>query len=252
MNRFFFVIILFLILGSCRTPKPSKIVYFESRVVESTAEVKPDTSILNIIVPYKEVLEKEMNRKLAFSEFAIEKSKPDGSLNRLTADLTFMAADKYLKDNHQKSLDFALLNHGGLRKSLPKGEINVGNIYELMPFDNMISVVELSGETVQELFDFLAMNNDGHPISNASFEINSKSAQNIIIADEKFDKNRTYLVATNDYLLGGNDGMLFFTKSLRIINTQILVRDAFLNNISGLNLNLYKNTSDNQRVKFVK
>ena len=252
MNRIFFVIILFLIFGSCRSPKPSKIVYFESRLVESTAEVKPDTSILNIIVPYKEVLEKEMNRKLAFSEFAIEKSKPDGALNRLTADMTFVAAEKYLKVNHQLTLDFALLNHGGLRKSLPKGDINVGNIYELMPFDNMISVVELNGETVIELFDFLAKNNDGHPISNVRFDIIDNKAENIVIGGQVFDKNRNYFVATNDYLLGGNDGMLFFTKSLRIINTQILVRDAFLNNISGLNLNLYKNTSDNQRIRLVK
>ncbi len=242
----------FLIIGSsCRTPRQYEVVYFESRIVESTVGVKPDTSVLNIILPFKQVLEKEMTKKIAFSEFAIEKSKPDGALNRLTADLIFMAASSFLEDNHALSLDFALLNHGGLRKSLPKGDINVGNIYELMPFDNMVSVVELDGETVKELFDFLAEKNDGHPISNASFNINNGSPEKITIANQSFDKNKTYLVATNDYLLSGNDGMLFFTKSLKIVNTNIMVRDAFLQNIGKVNLNLYKNSADNQRVRLV-
>lgn len=243
------IFVLLFILASCRTPRPSEVVYFESLVMEAVGDIKPDTAIEIVIFPYKQVLEKEMTKELAFSEFAIEKSIPDGPLNRLTADLIFMSAREFLTMNDSLKLDFALLNYGGLRNSLPKGEITVGDIYELMPFDNMIGIAELDAETVKELFGFLAQHNDGHPIANASFEIEKGKAINILIAGDSLDKNRTYFVATNDYLLSGNDGMLFFSKSLKIINTNIMVRTAFLENIGKLNLNLYKNTLENQRLK---
>lgn len=243
------IFVLLFILASCRTPRHSEVVYFESLVMEAVGDIKPDTAIEVVIFPYKQVLEKEMTKKLAFSEFAIEKSIPDGSLNRLTADLIFMSAREFLTMNDSLKLDFALLNYGGLRNSLPKGEITVGDIYELMPFDNMIGIAELDAETVKELFGFLAQHNDGHPIANASFEIENEKAINILIAGESLDDNRTYLVATNDYLLSGNDGMLFFAKSLKIINTNIMVRTAILDNIGKFNLNLYKNTLENQRLK---
>lgn len=243
------IFVLLFILASCRTPRPSEVVYFESLVMEAVGDIKPDTAIEIVIFPYKQVLEKEMTKKLAFSEFAIEKSIPDGPLNRLTADLIFMSAREFLTMNDSLKLDFALLNYGGLRNSLPKGEITVGDIYELMPFDNMIGIAELDAKTVKELFDFLAEHEDGHPIANASFDIAQKKAFNILINDEPLDDHRTYLIATNDYLLSGNDGMLFFTRSLKIINTNIMVRTAFLENIGKINLNLYKNTLENRKIK---
>lgn len=238
----FQILVLLFIFSSCRTPRPTELVYFESRSIESIADIMPDTAIETVIFPYKQVLEKEMTKRLAFSEYAIEKSKPDGPLNRLTADLIFISAQDFLMKNDSLKLDFALLNHGGLRKSLPKGEITVGDIYELMPFDNMIGIAELDAKTVKELFDFLAKYEDGHPIANARFDIAQKKAFNILINDKPFEENRTYLIATNDYLLSGNDGMLFFTRSLKIINTNIMVRTAFLENIGRVNLNLYNNT----------
>lgn len=243
------IFVLLFILASCRAPRPTEIVYFESRVMESVGDIKADTAIETVIFPYKQVLEKEMTKKLAFSEFAIEKSIPDGALNRLTADMIFMSAQEFLTTNDSLKLDFALLNYGGLRKALPKGEITVGDIYELMPFDNMIGIAELEVETVKELFAFLAEHNDGHPVANVNFEIEQNKALNILIAGESLDENRTYLVATNDYLLSGNDGMLFFAKSLKVINTNIMVRSAFMENIGKLNLNLYRNTNDNQQIK---
>ncbi|MDZ7614651.1 MAG: 5'-nucleotidase C-terminal domain-containing protein [Flavobacteriaceae bacterium] len=39
-----------------------------------------------------------------------------------------------------------MFNFGGIRQSIPKGDIKVIDVFQLMPFENMLVVAELSGE----------------------------------------------------------------------------------------------------------
>lgn len=250
MKRFFIIsFLLSIVFVGCRPTKTITEISLESIPVVPSETLTPDTSIVNLIAPYKQIVDKEMTKKIAFSEFTIEKGIPDGSLNQLIADIIFYATNKYASENHVDSVDIALLNHGGLRKSLPKGDITTGNVYELMPFDNAIAIVTLSGETMNELFQFLASKNEGHPIANCSFAISSKKAENILINNKPLDLKRTYRVATNDYLISGNDGMVFFTKALKTDVISILVRDAIIQNISHFDLNAYKSDLLPNRIK---
>ena len=97
------------------------------------------TKAKEMINPYKEKLEAEMNEVLIISaeEFPKERGKPETNLGNLITDLCFNhAAWKLYQDSIIDKPDFCLLNFGGLRTSLPKGEITKGKIYELMPFEN--------------------------------------------------------------------------------------------------------------------
>lgn len=250
MKRFFIINLFFsMVIWGCRHTKTITEITLESIPVVPSETLTPDTSIVNMIAPYKLIVDKEMTKKIAFTEFAIEKGIPDGSLNQLIADLILYASNKYASENHMDSVDIALLNHGGLRKSLPKGDITTGNVYELMPFDNAIAIVTLSGETMNELFQFLASKNEGHPIANCSFTISNKIATDIRINNKPIDLKKTYRVATNDYLISGNDGMIFFTKALKTEVISILVRDAIIQNISHFDLNAYKSGLSPNRIK---
>ncbi len=238
--KLFFSFALLIALFSCKTPKTIVETNFKSIAVLPSSTLLPDTSIINRIAPYKEIIDKEMTKKVAFSEQAIDKDIPEGPLNQLIADNVFTETSKYLKSNNSDDIDMVLLNHGGLRKSLPKGDITIGNIFELMPFDNTIAVVTFSGETMHELFDFLASKNEGHPISNASFTARNKKAENISINNKPIDLTKTYRVATSDYLTDGNDGMIFFKKAIKTELLPILIRDAIIHQLPNANLNMYK------------
>ncbi len=239
-NKTPFVLILLAFLLSCTTPKTILEPTLESISVLPSINLTPDTSIINYIKPYKQIIDKEMQKKIAFSEFEIDTEVPDGPLNQIVADNVFTETTIYVKNNNLEPIDMVLLNYGGLRKSLPKGDITVGNVFELMPFDNTIAIATFTGETMNELFTFLAAKNEGHPISNTSFTINNKIAENIIVNGKKLDLSKTYRVATSDYLIGCNDGMLFFKKAIKIELLPILVRDAIIHQIPNVNLNLYK------------
>ena len=57
--------------------------------------------------------------------------------------------------------DFALTNTLGIRDSIPAGPVSIDQIYNVFPFDNSITTLQLSGREVRELFDFVARRSSG-------------------------------------------------------------------------------------------
>jgi 2',3'-cyclic-nucleotide 2'-phosphodiesterase (5'-nucleotidase family) len=148
--------------------------------------------------------------------------------------LTNWFADALL-DEAQKlvvdSLDFAIQNYGGIRIPVfSKGDITVNKIYELMPFDNTMFIIELNGETVQMLFDKMA-ENGGWPVSrNVYFEIAYGKAKNVKIKNIPIDKNKIYYAAIPDYIAQGGDNINFL-KELKTYKTDALIRDMLINHV---------------------
>src|SRR5688572_22906602 len=101
---------------------------------------KDDSTINAIILPYKEKVDADMNKVIGYSEVAMPKlrDQPETLLGNFVADCAFETAQSL-----DKEVDFCVLNNGGLRSSLPMGDITIRNVYELMPFDNEIVVVSM-------------------------------------------------------------------------------------------------------------
>lgn len=201
---------------------------YSSIKVDSANAGAPDATIVKYIDKYRLEIQKDMNVTLAVSTQAIEADKPEGALNDLVADAVFEVGKLHYKPTDGKNIDFCLLNYGGLRKSLPKGNILIGNVFELMPFDNKISVITLKGEQVAELFDFLAKKIEGHPVANCRLVVDQNQATQITIGGVPLDITKTYKVVTNDYLSGGNDGMYFFKQAIAVESVDYLIRDAII------------------------
>jgi len=86
--------------------------------------------MLAMIAPYKKKLDLDMDSVVAFSNKEYFKKKPNGSLNNLICDMVFDVVVKRYKKSEFKP-DFCLLNYGGLRQPLPKGEITKLCLYYL-------------------------------------------------------------------------------------------------------------------------
>ena len=190
-----------------------------------------------IISPYRAELASKMNEVINTSLIDMEVGAPEGLLGNFVSDLTYIKA-KEISDRH---VDFCLLNNGGLRTSLPKGEITRGKIFELMPFENEIVIVELSGENMIDLIDYIKtkslMTNSrkaGVPVSGLRMVISHDKVLDVKIGTFAFDKSKSYRVATSDYLSNGGDHMDFFLDPISIENTGIKLRDAILKHITNL------------------
>jgi 2',3'-cyclic-nucleotide 2'-phosphodiesterase (5'-nucleotidase family) len=216
-----------LLLAACSAP--AKLIKQESVLINVNANdsTKEDAAVKQLIEPYKQDLDKEMSEVLIISETVFEKAQPEGALGNLVADIVLEKANELYRPDDFKYADFCLLNNGGLRVSLPQGEITRGKIFELMPFENEIVIVTLSGEKVAELIQYIIAIG-GQPVSGLQLKNFNQPNMQALIKGVSFDKNKTYKVATSDYLSSGGDKMDFFKTPIKIETTGYKIRDAII------------------------
>ncbi len=209
------------LLTSCKTWRD---ITFQTRVYPVEDTIQPAAAIDSLILPYKRQLDTKMNTVIGQSAMVMEKGKPESLLGNWFADVMYEKAKEHFSD----SLDFAFQNYGGIRiPSLPKGNINIGKIYELMPFENYLVVIELDSATVQALCDMIAARN-GAPVSrHIRFGIANKKAVDIRINGAPLRNNRTYKVVLNNYIANGGD-KCDFLKDKKRTELGILLRDAII------------------------
>ncbi len=177
------------------------------------------------IAPYKVQVSKIMDEVLAVSEQAMMKGYPEGLLGNFTADAVLKKAKEYCKDSC--TVDICLLNNGGLRNPLPKGNITLGNIFLLMPFDNEMVLLTINGGDVKELLDFIA-NKGGMPVAGMRMKIKNAMADEVMIGGKPFDITKSYTIVTSDYLANSGDNMTFFANATRKITIGKKLRDAII------------------------
>jgi 2',3'-cyclic-nucleotide 2'-phosphodiesterase (5'-nucleotidase family) len=187
----------------------------------------PDGEISAAVAPWKQQMDSAMNRVICTSGHAMEKGVPESELGNLVADACFEVFRRQYRPRDANTSIFCVLNNGGLRSSLPAGTILLRHIYELMPFENELVVVKLTGVSVMSLFDYIA-DRGGVPVSNLKMSLSDNLFQSVYIGGRPFVDSLEYEVLTSDYLAGGGDQMVIFKDATGYEKTGIKVRDAII------------------------
>jgi len=225
---------------SCKTAFVSTEVNTQNLAVVDNA-IPLDSQLVMLYLPYKNILEKDMGRVISFSENDLVKGKPESGLTNLLADLLLEEGQMdAIQSNLQIEPVVSFFNYGGIRTWLPKGDINVGKIFELMPFENEMVFIQLTGEQLQQFYDIVA-ENDGSSVGGVRFVISNGKANNIMIDGEKLKPESKYWMVTNDYSANGGDDLFVFTQRLDLISSGKKIRDVIISNfekrkINGVNL----------------
>lgn len=208
------------------------------QLVNSTGEnisiskaITPDKTIETFIGPYKQNLDKSMNEVLSYAVDTY--SKRDGDYNtaigNLMADAVFELSNPIFKSHSGNDLDLVLLNHGGIRSVLPKGNVTTKSAYSLMPFENSVVVVPLKGSVLMEMTKYLKAFKKAHPISGLELVLNAdNSYKKIRVGGKPINLEKTYYVATNDYLYNGGDRMNFLKKSDTLYDLNYKIRNVLI------------------------
>lgn len=217
-----------LLLGSChRKFAVSKIEGFQITITNALQE---DKQIDLFISPYRNHVESEMNTVLAYSPQNLDRAqgKWQSALGNLMADVCLDAASDIIMKRYGVRADMCLLNYGGIRSVIPKGDVTVRTAYELMPFENMLVVAKLKGAQVAQMVTFLLAEKKAHPLSGLSLSLTGSTATDIKINGRPLNHADTYLVVTSDYLLNGGDNMLFFGQASEVYETDYKIRNALI------------------------
>jgi len=200
--------------------------------VDSANSPNQDEKMLSEIAPYKQKLDSAMGGVITFTDKEYFKKKPNGTLNNLVCDMVFDVIEKRYKDSPYKP-DLCLLNYGGLRRPLPKGEITKSAIFQLMPFQNESVICRLSGKQMNKMFEYLLKSN-GQPIANMTVYYKEGQFSYALIGGEKFDSTKTYNVLTSDYTAKGGDRMNFFLEADTLLLCGSLLRNDLFTYIDEL------------------
>ncbi|NOY48730.1 MAG: hypothetical protein GXO84_11200 [Chlorobi bacterium] len=188
----------------------------EGKRIEINNSISEKQNIEDFIKPFRDHITKDLDSVLAYSVNTY--SKNDGHLNtaigNLMADAILELSAPIYKKRTGNNIDMAISNYGGIRAILPKGNVTARTAYKLMPFENEIVVVELKGKYVKELVAYLQRSKQAHPISGLQIKLDKNyNLLEATIKGKPIDDNKTYHIATHDYLYNGGGKMTFFEKS---------------------------------------
>ena len=229
----FFVSLLFALAVSsgCQRAAYAPMAHFAPVTSQPVGKTQAeDPAIAALIGPYHDKVTAQMQEVLGMAPTALVKSAGESPLSNFVADLQRARASKELG----QPIALGVMTNGGLRAGFAAGPVTLGSVFELMPFENELVVLEASGPVVQQLFDYAA--HVRMAVSGATYTITFDGLpKDIRIGDQPFDvnQNRTWPIAISDYLATGGDNMTFF-KPLVPRHTNILLRTAIVDHIRAL------------------
>jgi 5'-nucleotidase len=201
--------------------------------IKITDSLITDNELESVIVPYRNEI-KQLEEVIGYSNesLSVREGELESTLGNLIADILIEVCNPVFNNLTKQNIDFSLFNYGGIRGTMNKGNITQHNMFTIMPFKNLATVVKLDGNKVLELLNYLNKENIAHPISGIKIEFNLEKVK-AIIDDKKFDTNKSYYVLTSNFLQEGGDKMIFFKDPQELHPLNLNIRDVLISSIKN-------------------
>lgn len=179
---------------------------------------EPDPAVLSLVQTYRKEADAVLEGRAGETDVDLDGSnvrKRETNLGNLVADI--------MRD--VSGADAAIINGGGIRAGIPKGVILVKDIYTVLPFDNYVVAIRVSGRGIRQALEHgvsgMENGSGAFPqVSGLSFVYDpfapaGNRVGEILIGGKPLVPDREYSVATNDFLAAGGDGYTSFGDAVR-------------------------------------
>lgn len=201
-----------------------KVVKMEGGLLPVTTDIPPDPRIAATVAKYATQIAVQMKQVVGRTDFEFlnaRKAEGDAPIGNLIADALRTLT----------GTEIGIMNSGGIRAPLPKGEVTRGMVFSMLPFDNSLVTGKVTGRVLQNILNFAASRSGRSgslQVSGLSFVVDGGKATEVLVGGKPIDFGRTYSLTTIDYLAGGNDGATVFLEAGSYQETGMLVREAFV------------------------
>jgi 5'-nucleotidase/UDP-sugar diphosphatase len=128
-------------------------------------------------------------------------------VRRMPTNLGAFAGQAFMARTHA---DLALLNSGGIRDSLPAGDVSYRDVLKVFPFGSNVVTIDLSGAELIKLLSaalHMSPGSGGYPqFAGVSLVLKNGQLDSALIAGQVVDPVRSYRLVTNDFVAAGGDG----------------------------------------------
>lgn len=160
------ILSLMLLLSACAKNYVLTDVSGSRILIDSKFDAREDKHVTNFMKPYKQRVDSVSNPVVGQSARRMTRDRPESELSNLISDIMVWGTNELLN----QQTDFGVYNMGGLRASLPEGKVTYGDVVEIVPFENKLCVLTLSGEKVLQLFGEMA-HRGGECVSHGDEEV---------------------------------------------------------------------------------
>ncbi|MGN0221396.1 MAG: 5'-nucleotidase C-terminal domain-containing protein [Prevotella sp.] len=202
------------VLSACRTTYRVGSVERTRIVIDNRYDPLIPTSASSTVDAYRTRIDSITRKVVAHATHNMSEKPPGGELANLTADFMVWAAH-VLGD----SCEIGIYNMGGIRASLQRGPITVGDALQVLPFANTISCCTLQGSTLMDLFRQMAASGGQAVSKGVRMEIDAHGKLlSATFRGQRIDTTALYRIATIDFLAQGNDKMEALTRHVAYCN----------------------------------
>jgi 5'-nucleotidase/UDP-sugar diphosphatase len=187
-----------------------------SRLVDlDVSQTGEDPEVLRLLRPYEARVEQVMGQRIGESAEDLDQPALGAFINEV-----MRAAG---------AADVALQNPGGIRTEVRKGPVTMADVYRVMPFDNTVVTVELTGAQIIQLLRRTPMYASGIQVEWQADRDGNVTGVEVKMNGEPLDPTRTFRVATNNYLAFGASDIL--TGGANKKDTGLVIRDLMVKEI---------------------
>lgn len=163
----------------------------------------------------------ELKEVIAQSDDFMSVQYPESSLSNWTVDLIMDSVEELTEND----VDMGITNFGGIRISMPKGDVLLDDLKSMFPFRNQLIYLELKGADIRDIVKRMAETRF-QVLGGVEVVVEDGELVKFKIDGDDVEDDKIYGVATISFLLYGGDGLYLAEKALKMIDTGVDVFDA--------------------------
>lgn len=227
-------------LDKLKTSSPADYEYSLIEVSDRFPKNSLDANIKNFLQPFTDSLAAVTKDVIGFASHDFINEGRTGAFPNWTADFgswygNLVLDSLRLVNPDIPKLDFAIMNVGGIRNVIPKGPVNVGHILSTFPFNNHFVIMRISGHDIIETMK-VAAKKGGEAVSHEVKVVcdSDRNVERVLLNLREIDPEKTYTVATIDYVAWGNDDMKSMSNGEWIYSGETEVCDPIIRYVKEL------------------
>lgn len=226
--------ILCVILGittTCYAQNHSYTYKYRMVLLDSTYDAKVDPGLSKYLDRQKALLDKKMNEVIGHCDVTMNVEAPQSPLSDFLTELLLKDGPGAVK---QAPCDFSILNFGGIRTNLQAGDVTVGDIFKISPFDNFLAVGTIKGSELRKAISRFRLDALAAATAGVNVSYKNNEPYKILVQDKEIQDDTVYRFITLNFIAEGGDNILSDVKFESMEYSTLVFRDFIIDEIKKI------------------